>query len=233
MKSAISRRSRENSAGEARNTTRKNPSPARHRIRSRKRKERPWPEEARGRSPRRSCPGAGRLSASRRKPRMARHEVIPSIAFSRSWVTAPVREAHPKRCWCDRSPVSAATSACSIGPVLHSRPSASFLIPASTSSSRSVCRDRHPAGAPSRGQIRLRQRRKGDHRRVGIQRGEGADRAIKGEVRVDFVGEQRKVMFIGEIDKSAACLRRVGGPVGLLGSMTTSARVAGVIRLRT
>src|SRR6187431_3239920 len=38
--------------------------------------------------------------------------------------------------WCERSPVSAAVTAYCIGPGLHRRPSASFLIAASAGSSR-------------------------------------------------------------------------------------------------
>ena len=112
--------------------------------------------------------------------------------------------------------MSAATIAYSIGPVLHSRPSASFLIPASRSSSRAVAADRHPAGAPSGREIRLRQRRERDDRRLGIERGEGADRTVELQVGVDLVGEQREVVLFGEIDQRAPGVGGIGRAGGIV-----------------
>ena len=58
-------------------------------------------------------------------------------------------------------------------------PSASFLIPASTSSSRGGVRGRQPSGAPARRQVRLRQRREGDDRRVRAKAGDRRYHAVE------------------------------------------------------
>jgi hypothetical protein len=64
---------------------------------------------------------------------------MPSIAFRRETVTAArSRSAARKLVSCERSPFSAATIAYSVGPFEQRRPSASFLMPASTWSRRSV-----------------------------------------------------------------------------------------------
>ena len=71
------------------------------------------------------------------------------------------------------------------------------------------CRHRHPAGAPSGREIRLRQRRERDDRRLGIERSEGAHRTIEIQVGVDLVGEQREVVLFREIDQRAAGFGRI------------------------
>ena len=74
-----------------------------------------------------------------KRRRAAPRTLMPWIALSRVVRDRrALRSASRNACWCDRSPVSAATTAYCIGPGLHSRPSASFLIAASTSSSRGV-----------------------------------------------------------------------------------------------
>ena len=70
--------------------------------------------------------------------------------------------------------------------------------------------DRHPPGTPSRRKVRLRQRREGNDRRVGIEACHRRDRAGVGEIAVDLVGEQRNVVRVGELDERAACLGRIG-----------------------
>ncbi len=64
---------------------------------------------------------------------------MPGMALKR-WVvsSARTRSACRKAIWCERSPFRAAVTAYCIGPGLHSRPSASFLMAASASSSRGV-----------------------------------------------------------------------------------------------
>ena len=110
-----------------------------------------------------------------------------------------------KATWCERSPLSAAATAYCIGPGLQSRPSASFLTAASTASSRGVAPDDHPAGAPSRREIRLRQARERNDRRLGIERRRAAEPLpSKPELRVDLVGEDREVVLLGELDQRAA-----------------------------
>ena len=85
--------------------------------------------------------------------------------------------------WCDRSPVSAAVTAYCIGPGLHSRPSASFLIAASAPIEARRRSDRHPAGAPAGREIRLRQARVGNDRRVVVERRHRRHRAVVGRDR--------------------------------------------------
>ena len=73
---------------------------------------------------------------------------MPGIAFSRAVVSsARSRRAARVASWCERSPVSAAVMAYCIGPGLQSRPSASFLIAASTLSMRG---ERPTASQPAR-----------------------------------------------------------------------------------
>ena len=88
--------------------------------------------------------------------------------------------------------VSAAVTAYCIGTVLHRRPSASFAIAATTSSSRGERPTAHPAGAPAGREVRLRQAREGDDRRVGIEAADRRDRAVVAEIAVDLVGENRR-----------------------------------------
>ena len=127
------------------------------------------------------------------------------VSSARSWSAAR------NSCWCDRSPLSAATIACSIGPVAHSRPSASFLIAAERIVHAWSAADGHPAGPPARREVRFRERRKGDDRGVRIARGNRRNRTIEREIGVDLVGEQGKVVAIGQLDKRAAGIDRIGG----------------------
>ena len=62
-------------------------------------------------------------------------------------------------------------------------------------------RDGQPARPPAGGQIRFRQRRKRNDRGVGIQRGDRRHGSVEREVGVNLVGEQRKVVLVGEIDQ--------------------------------
>ena len=75
---------------------------------------------------------------------------MPGMALKRVVVRAArSRSACRNATWCERSPVSAAVTAYCIGPGLHSRPSASFLMAASASSSRGVAPTAiHPARQP-------------------------------------------------------------------------------------
>ena len=95
----------------------------------------------------------------------------------------------------------------SIGPVLHSRPSASFLIPASTSSSRSV---RPTAIQPVR-QPGARYAFESDENEMtgasGFERRERRHGAVEREVRVDLVGEQREVVLVGDLDRARGAPR--------------------------
>ncbi len=93
----------------------------------------------RGRSPRRFARAGDRPAASRRRLPSGLTHRMPGMAFNRSAVSrarsssAAVNEAR-----CERSPRSAAAIAYCIGPGLHSRPSASFLIAANAGSRRGV-----------------------------------------------------------------------------------------------
>jgi hypothetical protein len=71
--------------------------------------------------------------------------------------------------------------------------------------------DREPARAPSGGEIRLRERRKGDDRCIGVLPREGGDRAVECEIGIDLVGEQRHVVPIGDLEQRQPRLVGVGG----------------------
>ena len=75
---------------------------------------------------------------------------MPGIALSDSVVMrARSASAARKVAWCDRSPFNAAATGYCIGPGLQSRPSASFLMAASASSSRGVAETvSHPVRQP-------------------------------------------------------------------------------------
>ena len=107
----------------------------------------------RARSLRRSRPAAATPSASRRTPPSAPRTDMPSIALRRA--VGQRRRARAARrgrpTWCDRSPVSAAAIAYCIGPGLHSRPSASFLIArAHRRAARCVRPPASPRASPAR-----------------------------------------------------------------------------------
>ena len=102
----------------------------------------------RARSPRRSCPAAGHLRHGVEGRHAAPRRSCRESRSARSVVSsARSRSAARNATWCDRSPVSAAVTAYCIGTGLHSRPSASFLIAAITSSSRGL---RPTASQPAR-----------------------------------------------------------------------------------
>ena len=179
------------------------------RIPSRRRRARRWRAAAPGRSPRRSRPAAGRLSASRRRRRSARHDrdavnrIQPIVGDRRPLAKRVAKHLLVRPIAVERGDDR----------VLHrsgaAQPSVRQLLdPGEQIVEPRRRRDRHPAGAPARRQIRLGQRRERDDRRLGIERGEGADRAIERQVRVNLVGEQREVVLVGEIDERAPGLSR-------------------------
>ena len=160
---------------------------------------------------------------------------MPSIAFRRDGrqFGALAQRRRGTRPGAMRSPLSAAVIAYSIGPVAHSRPSASFFTAASTSSSRSV---RPTAIQPAR-QPGARYAFDSEENVItgasGLCCGDRRHRTVEGEIGVDLVGEEREVVRLRRCRPARAAPRADRPrPVGLFGSMATSARVAGVIRLR-
>ena len=70
--------------------------------------------------------------------------------------------------------------------------------------------DGEPSRSPSRREVRLRQRRERDHRRVGIELRDRVNRAVEGEIGVDLVGEQRDVVIVGDLQQLAPHGGRIG-----------------------
>ncbi len=71
--------------------------------------------------------------------------------------------------------------------------------------------DREPARPPAWREIRLRQRRERDDRRVGREAAQERRRAVEAEVAVDLVGQNRHARAIGELDERASRRFRIHG----------------------
>ena len=69
--------------------------------------------------------------------------------------------------------------------------------------------DRHPAGAPAGRQVGLRQRRERDDGGIEVLGGDGRHGAVVGEIGVDLVGQERKVVPVRQIDELAPHLAGV------------------------
>jgi hypothetical protein len=92
-----------------------------------------------------------------------------------------------------------------IGPVLHKRPSASFLIAASTSSRRGVLPTTiHPARQPGARYAFERL----ENEMIGASRSR-VPRSFVPEIAVHLVGEDHETVRIGKIDECPPCARGV------------------------
>ena len=68
---------------------------------------------------------------------------------------------------------------------------------------------RHPARAPAGREVRLREARERDDRRIRIEVAVGLDGAVEAEVAVDLVGEDEQAVLVGEVQQGAPGLGRV------------------------
>ena len=77
---------------------------------------------------------------------------------------------------------------------------------------------RHPSRAPPRREIRLRQARVGDDRRVLVEDGHRRHRSVVGQVSIDLVRQDHQAVLLGDVDQRPPHLvgiNRAGGVVGI------------------
>ena len=69
--------------------------------------------------------------------------------------------------------------------------------------------DDEPAGPPAWCEIRLRETREGNDRRVGIEGTHEGDGTVVAQISIDLVRQNRKVVSFGEFDQRSSDRRRV------------------------
>ena len=178
---------------------------------------------------------AARPTASRRTPRAAPRSACPGIAFS----TLGRERARARPARARNVDLMRAVAGQRRGDrVLHRSRAAQPAVRQLLDRRERVVEprrraDHQPAGAPARREIRLRQARERDDRRVGIERRRAAAPGRRSRDR----RRPRRPESSGRAARRTRSARAgpaagYTAPVGLFGSMTTSTRVRGVTRLR-